>query len=59
VQELDNGSLSLTYQALMPENMAQFSHAMDNDDRAIVRHLDKLTNDEIVKKFGGTVRNIK
>lgn len=59
VQELDNGNLSLSHQALMPENMAQFSHLMDDEDRAIVRHLDKLTNDEIVKKFGGTVKNIK
>lgn len=58
VQELDNGSLSLTYQALMPENMSQFNHMLDNEDRALVKHLDKLTNDEIVKKFGGTVRNI-
>ncbi len=58
VQELDNGSLSLTYQALMPENMSQFNHMLDNEDRALVKHLDKLTSDEIVKKFGGTVRNI-
>ncbi len=59
VQLLDNGSLSLSHQALMPENMSQFDHMLDDDDRKIVRHLDKLTNDEVVKKFGGTVRNIK
>lgn len=59
VQELDNGSLSLTHQALMPENMSQFDHVLDHDDRAIVRHLDRLTSDEVVRKFGGTVRNVK
>jgi superfamily II DNA or RNA helicase len=59
VQELDNGSLSLSHQALMPENMSQFDHMLDDADRKAVRHLDKLTGDEVVKKFGGTVRNIK
>ncbi len=59
VQLLENGNLSLAHQALMPENMAQFDHMLDDADRKIVRHLDKLTNDEVVKKFGGTVRNIK
>jgi superfamily II DNA or RNA helicase len=59
VQELDNGSLSLTHQALMPKNMSQFDHVLDEQDRKIVRHLDKLTNDEVVKKFGGTVRTVK
>lgn len=59
VEELGNGSLSLSYQALMPENMSQFAHVMDEGDRRLVRHLDKLTSDEVVAKFGGTVRNVK
>lgn len=51
VQELPNGRLSLQYQALHPDNMAQFGEKLDDRDRKLVHILSELSSQSILKAF--------
>jgi hypothetical protein len=51
VQELPNGRMSLLYQALHPDNMAQFGEKLDDNDRKLVHVLSELSNQSILKVF--------
>ena len=56
VQELSNGRLSLQYQALHPDNMAQFGAKLDDADRKLVQVLSTLKDTAILKEFAPRIK---
>ncbi|MEZ4774424.1 MAG: DEAD/DEAH box helicase [Bacteroidia bacterium] len=57
VQLLPSGDLSLVHHRLVPENMDQFLHGLDEQDIALIKMTDEISPRRIIKKFGGNPRH--
>ncbi len=55
VEHTPTGSLSLRYQRLLPENVAQFDHVLDDADRCLVALLHEITLNHLFRHFGGSL----
>ncbi|MEZ4826312.1 MAG: DEAD/DEAH box helicase [Bacteroidia bacterium] len=57
VQLLPSGDLSLVHHRLVPENMEEFLHGLDEKDKTLIKLADEISPKKIIKKFGGNPRN--
>ncbi len=57
VQILPDGQLSLIHHGIYPGNMKQFKEGLDNKDEQLIKLLDEISPNTIIKKFNGNLRD--
>ena len=58
VQILASGELSFVHQVIHPENIEEFHEKIDENDRQLVKMMREISEREVVKRFGGSPRDL-